>query len=360
MLENWLTKAWQDNKPLKVLAPISRLYGQIANRQKQRVLSGKTPQYHAPVPVLVIGNITVGGSGKTPLIIALVHYLQQTGIKVGVIARGYGGHALMPSLVNQDSLPTQVGDEPCLIVQKTHAPMAVAPNRQLAIRLLLNHYNLDMIVCDDGLQHYKLYRDDEWIVVDTKRGFGNGRLLPQGFLREPIERLANSTVIYHGNLTNGGVFLNSDFAKIYHTTTTNATMCLVPSSLMCYSDYLKNPLDFSDTTLTNKLNKKIYGVTGIGYPKRFFETLTQLGFDVIECAFNDHYDFKADDFSQLADLPIIVTEKDMIKIKHLALDDSIKNRLWVLVVQAKLSQAVFDKADEFVKKFIKTSLSNQT
>lgn len=350
MIEKWLTNAWQHNRPLSALTPLSRLYGVISQHKKDAYLTGKKDRYYADVPVLVIGNITVGGSGKTPLIIELVRHLQKNGIKVGVISRGYGGHAPMPSLVTQDSLPSQVGDEPCLIVQKTHAPTAVAPERKLAIELLLSNYKLDMILCDDGLQHYALYRDDEWIVVDVQRGFGNGKLLPQGFLREPIERLANSTVIYHG-LPNQ-LPKSPKFQAIYSTTTTQATMILVPQNPKNYHDYLTGT---AHQTLTHK---KVCAVTGIGYPKRFFKTLGSLGFEVIGYAFNDHHDFKVSDFDVFKDLDlkesaIIVTEKDMIKIKHLNLDNDITNRLWVLPVDAKLSDMVYQKLDAFVQKFVK-------
>lgn len=191
-VETIMTRAWQRQAGwLWLLLPLSWLYGLITLLRRQAYRTGLFASYRAPIPVMVIGNITVGGSGKTPLIIALVGYLQQHGVKVGVISRGYGGDSSkMPALVGADSVPSDVGDEPCLIVNTTGAAMAVCPDRQQAITTLLNAYpDLQLIIADDGLQHYALQRDIEWIVVDVARGVGNQQLLPTGFLREPMSRL---------------------------------------------------------------------------------------------------------------------------------------------------------------------------
>lgn len=360
MLQKWLSKQWQDNKPLPLLSPLSALYGMISQQQKHAYLTQQKNVYRADVPVLVIGNITVGGSGKTPLIIELVHYFQKKGIDIGIISRGYGGNnRLMPCLVSSCSRPCDVGDEPCLIVQKTKAPMAVAPNRQQAIKLLLANSSVQMIICDDGLQHYALYRDAEWIVVDVERGFGAGKLLPQGFLREPIERLKNATVIYHGKNPDDLLVKTANFEPIYRTTTTTATMQLVPDMPQSYHDYLNHAVNQQPTNSILH-SKQVCGVTGIGYPNRFFKTLNELGFEVVPFVFVDHHQFKATDFlgcerGDLANLPIVVSEKDMIKIQQLDLSDTLKNRLWVLPVHAKLSPAVYQKADEFIQTFINSS-----
>lgn len=183
-IETAITRAWQRKAAwLWLLLPVSWLYGGLIWLRHQAYKLGWFASFRAPVPVMVIGNITVGGSGKTPLIITLVDYLQQQGIKVGVISRGYGGDSnQMPALVTKESLPSAVGDEPCLIVNMTAVPMAVCPNRQQAIETLLAvHPDLQLIIADDGLQHYALQRDIEWIVVDVARGFGNQQLLPTGF-----------------------------------------------------------------------------------------------------------------------------------------------------------------------------------
>ena len=183
-IETTVTRAWQRQATwLWLLLPFSWLYGLITMLRHHAYKSGLLSSYRAPVPVMVIGNISVGGSGKTPLIITLVDYLQKQGVYVGVISRGYGGDtSQMPALVGKTSLPNVVGDEPCLIVNTTGVAMAVCPNREQAITMLLETYpDLQLIIADDGLQHYALQRDIEWIVVDAARGFGNKQLLPTDF-----------------------------------------------------------------------------------------------------------------------------------------------------------------------------------
>lgn len=334
--ETVITTAWQDNASwLTALRPLSKTYEWVSDYQKSQYQHGKKPIYHAPVPVLVIGNITVGGAGKTPLIIALVQYLQNKGIAVGVISRGYGGdESQMPALVLPTSTPAQVGDEPCLIVGQTSVPMAVCPNRKLAIERLLAAYpNLHLIISDDGLQHYKLHRDDEWIVVDAERGFGNGKLLPEGFLREPLSRLDTATVIYH--------YANADNAnKSPHAN----TMYLQLGDLT----QLTGDKPFDNTT------KKVHALTGIGYPARFFNSLKSLGLEVIENPKPDHYVFELQDIIELQNLPIIITAKDAVKIKSLINADNAQyfQNIWVLPVDCVVSTAVEKLMDEFLEKFV--------
>lgn len=329
-LELLITKAWQDNSPmLATLAPLSALYGVVGRVRKSLYDNDKLAKYHAPIPVIIIGNITVGGSGKTPLIIALVKYLQNIGISVGVISRGYGRADSTPALVYADSMSKEVGDEPCLIVQSTSVPMAVGVNRGQVIDLLMqSHPTLQLIISDDGLQHYALHRDVEWIVVDGMRGFGNGKLFPQGFLREPLDRLTGATVIYHDSRADR----YDDNALLMH---------LAPSKPI--------PLlhDKSDKNHTLE-PQKVYAISGIGYPTRFFKTLSELGFDVVERAFGDHHDFTLDDLAGLTDLPIITTSKDAVKLHELANtypDHAIFNNIWVLPVQAVLSESVYGEMD---------------
>lgn len=318
-LQLLLTKAWQENaRWLVVLRPLSWLYGVLCRHQKNKYLSGKCPQYRASVPVLVIGNIAVGGSGKTPFLIGLIALLKER-LAVGVISRGYGGQSgAMPCLVDAMSDPSVVGDEPVLIARKTGVPLAVSPRRQDAIECLLQaHPNLALIVSDDGLQHYALYRDAEWIVVDEKRQFGRGHLLPEGFLREPVSRLEGATVIWHTQTP----------------CPTKPCMSLVPQDLV--------PL-FGSGQLAPQ---RVYAVTGIGYPKRFFETLRGLGFQVVECAFDDHHAFVAADFENLQDLAIVTTEKDAVKL--LRLDQALLQNCFVLPIQAVFNECLFDLINDF-------------
>lgn len=318
-------KAWQKQALwLWFLLPFSWLYRLLSWINKKLYQHGLKNIYYAPVPVLVIGNITVGGSGKTPLIIAFVQYLQQKGVKVGVISRGYGGDSKnMPLLVNESTTPAQAGDEPCLIVQTTGVAMVVCPNRGQAIDLLLQHYpDLQIILADDGLQHYALDRDKNWVVVDSVRGFGNRQVLPVGFLREPISRLdePNTNVIYHVNDKN-----QHDFANV-------CTMRLAEQPLQGLFD--------KQQTLNPQ---KVIAMTGIGYPQRFFNSLQKLGFELVEKPLPDHHDFSLSDFDNLPDLPIIITEKDAVKLRILLKNTELKfkNNIFVLPVKAVLNEQTY-------------------
>lgn len=311
-LKTFFPQAWANQSAwLYLLMPFSWLYAAIHWLKVFLYRQGIFKSYRAAVPVMVIGNITVGGSGKTPLIIELVHFLQQAcGLKVGVISRGYGGEGPFPQLVTPDSATQYVGDEPVLIVNATHAPMAVGPHRGAAIDLLIKQYALDLILSDDGLQHLALQRDLEWIVVDIERGFGNQQLLPTGFLREPVSRLDRSTVIEHG---------------IASTSLLN--MHLYASELL--------PAHVENHAAQPIAGDTIHAVAGIGYPRRFFDSLRQLGFNVIEHEFADHYAYAPVDLDFADNLSIITTAKDAVKFKDFA--GFIDKNIWVLPVQAKLS-----------------------
>ncbi|TXD98144.1 tetraacyldisaccharide 4'-kinase [Psychrobacter frigidicola] len=351
-METAVTRAWQRQAGwLWLLLPISWLYGLLILLRRQAYKVGLFSSYHAPIPVLVIGNITVGGSGKTPLIMTLVNYLQQRSVQVGVISRGYGGDSSkMPVLVTTDSLPSDVGDEPYLIVSTTGVAMAVCPNRQQAIETLLQaHPNLQLIIADDGLQHYALQRDIEWIVVDAARGFGSQQLLPTGFLREPISRLKNATVIYHEK-ADEHLNLDSDSFLYKHL-----AMQLHPDSLQPLYPELFKLTELLDSQLNGSVQaappihgSQVHAVSGIGYPQRFFATLNSLGFDVIEHPYPDHYDFSVNELLQYTEQPIIVTSKDAVKVRALLLQatnsqaqntewQELVSRLWVLPVTAILS-----------------------
>lgn len=350
-----MIRAWQHKAIwLWLLLPISWLYGLIVVLRGYAYKLGLFASYRAPIPVMVIGNITIGGSGKTPLIIALVSYLQKKGIKVGVISRGYGGdRSQMPALVHGDSVPSVVGDEPCLIVNMTGAAMAVCPNRKQAITTLLEAYpDLQFIIADDGLQHYALQRDIEWIVVDAARGFGNQQLLPTGFLREPMSRLHDAKVIYHKK---PDAISADDHRDTYQVLTEHLTMQLQPDDLRL----LWQPLLSGMQVLPVK-GSRVHAVSGIGYPQRFFDTLCTLGFDVIAHPYPDHYDFSLTELLQYTDSPIIVTSKDAVKIRALLLDATTEqtlngkyhelvSRLWVLPVTAVLSDSCYHDLQQQLK-----------
>ena len=321
-LAHIIQNAWNSQaKWLKLLRPLSFLYGVAFNYNKQQYLSGKKAIYTAPIPVMVVGNITIGGSGKTPLLIALVKYLQKQNIKVGVISRGYGGEGPFPTLVEGKTV-LQVGDEPALIVQKTQVPMAVGANRREAIQLLINHHQLDLILSDDGLQHWALARQIEWIVLDTQRGLGNQRLIPEGFLREPISKLKNSTVIEHNPNSTASLNMHLALGKPYllHQSTDEF------DPLQCF-----------------------HVVVGIGYPERFYKSLNSLGLNhLIKHEFEDHHIYTPQDISFDDDLPIITTEKDAVKLKDL----DCNHKIWVLPVDAILSDACYTHLQQQLSRFL--------
>lgn len=321
-LAQQIQEAWnKQSRWLVLLRPFSCLYGCGFQFNKQLYRSGLKKTYQAPVPVMVIGNITVGGSGKTPLLIQLVKYLQQQNVRVGVISRGYGGAGPFPALVVSDSSADVVGDEPCLIVQNTHVPMAVGSDRQKAIELLLQHHQLDLIISDDGLQHWALARQLEWIVLDNNRGLGNQKLLPEGFLREPASRLQQSTVIEHS-------------AK----PTTKTHM-----HLHAGQPYLLGAVA-TDHAAPIDLTQRFHAVVGIGYPQRFYDSLKSAGIHNFQThEFVDHYAYMPSDLEFDDTAPIITTEKDAVKIKKLLQQNTARfqREIWVLPVEAVLSTACY-------------------
>jgi len=325
-LRTALPDAWaKQSLWLVLLLPLSWLYGLITGLIRLSYQLGLKHAYTAPVPVMIIGNITVGGSGKTPLLIELVRYLTDDhGLQVGVISRGYGGDvSTFPRMVKAKDSAAVVGDEPLLIVQQTGVAMAVCPNRQAAIECLLadaalHERTLDIILSDDGLQHLALDRQLEWIVVDRDRGLGQGWLLPAGFLRESPERLKTATVIEHSSRS---------VAQSSHTGDSGYEMHLVAGALQ--------PLNHSSDHAAPNPPMRIHAVAGIGNPKRFFDSLGVMGFEVIEHAFADHHAYQAGDLDFGDGLPVITTAKDAMK-----LDQSLKN-IWILPVQAALTPACY-------------------
>lgn len=314
----FIQDAWHKQaKWLIVLRPVSWLYrgGFLINQSLYK--KGIKKSYHAPVPVMVIGNITVGGSGKTPLLIQLVNYLHSQNIRVGVISRGYGGQGPFPAYVDLESTPTEVGDEPCLIVQSTNAAMVVGPNRQQSIELLLSKHELDLIISDDGLQHIALERQIEWIVLDNNRGLGNEKILPEGYLREPKSRLQTATVIEHAQHSQAALNMHLQAAQPY----------LLHGA--------------ADSLFDAKQN--FYAVVGIGFPQRFYQTLESMGIHQFQChEFPDHYDYEITDLQFEDQNPIITTEKDAVKLLPLLKQNpSFKREIWVVPVEAVLSDACY-------------------
>lgn len=315
--------AWNSQaKWLVVLRPLSWVYKFGFETNKSLYDKGLKKSYTAAVPVMVIGNITVGGSGKTPLLIHLVNYLRDRNVRVGVISRGYGGKGPFPAYVAAQTLPEIVGDEPALIVQSTHVPMAVGPNRQQSIELLLSQHELDLIICDDGLQHWALNRQIEWIVLDNNRGLGNQKLLPEGYLRESVERLDSATVIEHASHPQTELHMHLEPAA--------------PYLLNANQNAIFNPKD------------AFYAVVGIGFPKRFYQTLDEMGIAEYQAhEFPDHHDYTIDDLQFDDSSPIITTEKDAVKIMALLQQyPEYQRDIWVVPVEAVLSPACYDVLEQ--------------
>lgn len=290
-------------------------YGAIVRLRRRLYRSGVLRAQRLPIPVIVVGNITVGGAGKTPLVIALVTALRERGWKPGVVSRGYGGNARDPRLLGADPDPAAVGDEPALIRARTGAPVAVGADRPAAARLLLDK-GVDVIVADDGLQHYALARDAEICVVDGARRLGNGRLLPAGPLREPESRLRQVDFV----VCNGGEPRAGETA-----------MHLAADTAVSLVDVSRRQ------PLADLLQTRVHAVAGIGHPQRFFDTLRGYGIDVVEHPFPDHHRYTPNELAFGDGLPVLMTEKDAVKCRAFA-----KRNWWSIPVTAVLPESFID------------------
>ncbi len=316
-----LVRAWYGRAAwLWLLRPLEFLFRLLSGLRRYAYRSGFLASYRAQVPVVVVGNITVGGTGKTPVVIALVEALQARGLRPGVVSRGYGAaaDAVFPHRVGPNSSAADCGDEPLLIYQRTGAPCVVAPDRPAAVRALLAQESVDLLLCDDGLQHYALARDFEIALLDAERGLGNGFCLPAGPLRESARRLGQVDWVLH----RGG-----------HDPATAVSYC---------SDGLMPVLPDSNAAPPLP-GVAVHGVAGIGQPAQFFATLERLGYRVQKHSFIDHHAFTADDFAALADRPVIMTEKDAVKCRDFAREGQIGTALWYLRISASLPPALVDR-----------------
>lgn len=311
-----LLKAWYEGHPaLFLLRPLEALYRRVAQRKREQFLAGRGNTYRSPVPLVVVGNITVGGTGKTPMILWLIEHCQARGIRVGVVSRGYGAQPpSFPWRVQADQPASIAGDEPLLIVQRSGVPLMIDPNRSEAARQLLAETPLDLLLSDDGLQHYRLGRDLELVLIDAARGLGNRRCLPAGPLREPVERLNSvDALLYNGAAGDTG---------------DGYAFRLEPSVLVNMVSGERKSLDHFPP------GQVVHAVAGIGNPQRFFTTLEALHWRPIAHAFADHaaYSLAALSFSPL--LPVVMTEKDAVKCRPFAQAD-----WWYLAVNAQPSPA---------------------
>ncbi|MGB6187521.1 MAG: tetraacyldisaccharide 4'-kinase [Aeromonas molluscorum] len=299
-----------------LLAPFALLFGLISGLRRLAFRRGWLGAYRAGLPVIVVGNLSVGGNGKTPVVIWLVEQLQARGWRPGVVSRGYGGKAPhYPYRLDAGSTTAEAGDEPVLIARRCGCPVVVAPVRADAVRLLEASGEVDIIITDDGLQHYALARDIELVVVDGVRRFGNRCLLPMGPLREPLSRLRR----VHAVLCNGGEPGPGEYG-----------MQLVAAKP-------RRVLD--DASPDAPLGPEIDALAGIGHPPRFFATLTELGYKLRQAqGYADHHPFdRSELLARFADRPLFMTEKDAVKCRAFA-----QPNWWYLPVSAELPQALLD------------------
>ncbi len=313
--QGWYQPASQVPYYLRLLAMVFRCLALIRRCcYRWRLL----PVYRSPVPVIVIGNISVGGTGKTPVVIWLIEYLRQAGYHPGIISRGYGGQTQQrPQRVNAESRVQVVGDEAVLLQRRCQCPMVVDANRKTAIQTLLQGSDIvDIVVADDGLQHYSMARDVEIVVIDGRRRFGNQMCLPAGPLRESISRLESVDIV----INNGGALQANEYAmQLIMTQVQN----LVDPTKCCEIQHF--------------VGQDVHAVAGIGYPERFFQQLEAHGIKVHRHPFPDHYVYMLKTLKLSPNLAILMTEKDAVKCQRFAHDDC-----WAVRVDTRIDQRLGD------------------
>ena len=309
-----LESAWYKGARVPIWTwPLATLYGALTGLRRWLFRRGWLRSERLAVPVIVIGNLSVGGTGKTPLTIAVADALRLHGFRPGVVSRGHGGTQREATLLGDSPTPVQFGDEPCLI-RATGVPVAVGRDRPAAAQQLIDA-GCDVVIADDGLQHYRLARDVEICVIDGQRRFGNRHLLPAGPLREPLRRLARVDL----RVCNGALPERGEFA-----------MTLIGGSVV-------NLRDGGERTLQDFAGQRVHAVAAIGNPQRFFDSLRQAGLDPIEHRFGDHHAFVRDDLDFAERLPLLMTDKDAIKCASFAAQN-----WWRVPVNACLPDEFFD------------------
>ena len=312
-MQNFLNKVWYERHPAGVLlSPLAWFYQGVVWLRRKAFETGLVSPYRAPVPVVVVGNLSVGGTGKTPLVIWLAEYLKTLGYTPGIISRGYRGKAKQwPQQVRADGDPAIVGDEAIVIARRTGSPLAVGPRRADNIQALLKHANCDIVISDDGLQHYRMARDVEILMIDGVRRFGNGKCLPAGPLRESVSRVRDVDLVVTNGIAGRGEF----------------KMEIKTSRL--------HPLDrqHSPVALSEFAGQAVNAVAGIGNPDRFFDMLRGAGLRVVKYPFPDHHFFGREDLKFDQALPIIMTEKDAVKCEHFKLENA-----WYLPIDVEMPQ----------------------
>ena len=318
---------WYTKHPLGVLLlPLSWIYTLIIILRRLCYQSGLIAVSQIDVPVIIVGNITVGGTGKTPLVIWLAEYFRSKGFKPGIVSRGYGGNFSGKSQqVRPDSDPLLVGDEPVLIAKKTNCPVAIATQRRRAAEELIEYCDCDLILCDDGMQHYSLARDMEIAVIDGQRRFGNKHCLPAGPLREPISRLKTVDFVVSKYIAG-----RHEYKMEYS-----------------YGD-LVSLTEPGKTMPVSKLNgQSVHAIAGIGNPDRYFSYLRNQKINLMRHEFPDHHSFEAEDINFNDGLTVVMTEKDAVKcVEHAT------KYHWYLPITATLPESFTFRLDALMKEIM--------
>ena len=318
-LRGLVTRNWYASTPGasgRLLAPLAWLFAGVVALRHGAYRRGLLRTTRVRVPVVVVGNVVAGGTGKTPLVIALIEALRARGFSPGVISRGYAGTGEALVIVDESSSPLSVGDEAVLVMQTTRAPFIVCRDRAQAGKIMLDKTSVDVIISDDGLQHYRLQRDVEICVIDGERRFGNGYLLPAGPLREPAARLDSIAL----RVCNGGEAQPNE-----------VQMRLVGDEAVAVADPQRR------RPLREFAGQHVHAVAGIGNPERFFAHLRAAGIDVIAHAFDDHFPYAEKNLDFGDGLPVLMTAKDAVKCTAYTRLD-----LWSVPVRAELPDTFFD------------------
>jgi len=303
-----IERIWYNGGPGVIpLLPLSWLFRLLITVRRWLYQQGWLTVNHFSAPLIVVGNLTVGGVGKTPFVIWLASFLRRKGYKPGIVSRGYGGDATeWPQSVVPESDPVLVGDEAVLLACRCQCPMVVSPNRSDAVRMLLKDYDCNIVIADDGLQHYAMGRNIEIVIVDGQRRFGNQHLLPAGPLREPVARLNDVDLC----IVNGEPMASDEYR-----------MTLTERSLYnLQSPERKEAISFLK-------GKRVHAVAGIGFPEKFFTLLRNEGVEVIAHPFPDHHAYRVGDLNFGDDHVVVMTEKDAVKCTPFAKPDH-----WVLTI----------------------------
>jgi tetraacyldisaccharide 4'-kinase len=323
---HWLEARWYRLSPLHlVLWPLSLVFGVLTALRRFLFRRGILGSTRLPVPVVIVGNINVGGTGKTPCVIWLAQWLAEHGRAPGIIARGYGGENREPQRVTAESDPAQVGDEAVLLARRCSCPVWVGSSRAAAgLALIAENPQCDVVISDDGLQHYALQRDVELVVFDGERGCGNGMLLPAGPLREPVSRLHSVDAL----VINGGTVFPHEMLPSH-----------VPAFDMQLEGtrfYALNP-PHGEADAAHFARSKVRAIAAIGNPQKFFNHLHEMGVAFTAQPFPDHHAYTASDCAFGAETAVIMTEKDAVKCERLAGD---RDSWWALRVDAAIDSAL--------------------